>query len=256
MVRFLVLLVVVACMGCSDSTALDGSGMQDNGAVVPTKIGDNTENTNDEFADTTRYFPCLDIRDSRCYQYVNNNTRGPRQHDQIDDVLQKQIGPYIKKHQLKPRFVIAWSHGMATRAGAMMSDDEYVYYFDIFYPQFLDESKRETYKEKVWKAKLPQPVARTKLQEMIAKWKDDIPFGQKALSSDLTLFYIGFYDMKEKQYTGYLMDYFPSLRHPPNSKMSKLLELVSEYTKTMAQAHRVGDSRKKMIHLQGRLTGK
>jgi hypothetical protein len=168
----------------------------------------------------------------------------------IKTVLDKTVLQYVKEKKISPYFLFAWSHGMDNKPGAIIADCTHVYYFDI-YDRVFDRQAGK-YKLRVWKAKL-DPSVSSKRQAALTHWQSDAPFGLKIIGAkDTTLFYVGFHDQKQGQWTGDYIDFFSSKdAHYKNSKLGKLVALASEYVKAVVLENREKEKKKQMNGLRG-----
>jgi hypothetical protein len=174
---------------------------------------------------------------------------GPEAFSEVTGMIKDGIQPRIEEMNMSPQFIIAWGGNMGSATqGALVASKTQVVAFEY------QPAKKYLKKPEKWvvsTTKFNGEEVDAVLAEARKSWVGNDPLGRGGSIYDATLFFIGFYDEKTEKWASFFTDYdtrrnLPHFDYPKESKMAKLVSLVSEYAKRLEPSGK-DESQKKMI---------
>ena len=177
---------------------------------------------------------------------------GPESFSNVTGMIKDGIQPRIEEMNMSPQFIIAWGQNMGSYTqGALVASKTQIVALE--YRPASDYLKKPG-KWVVSTTKINGEEIHTAFEAAMKSWVGNDPLGRSGTSYDATLFFVGFYDEKTEKWTSFFIDYdpynlywsIPALNPSKDSKMAKLVALVSEYAKRL-EPSKIDKLQKEMI---------
>ena len=163
---------------------------------------------------------------------------GPESFSNVTGMIKDGIQPRIEEMNMSPQFIMAWGKNMGRQTlGALVASKTQVVVLE-YRPAFDYSKKPERWI--VSATKFDGEEIHTVFAETRKSWASNGPLRASSIY-DATLFFVGFYDEKTEKWTSFFIDYdpynlywsIPALNRSKDSKMAKLVALVSAYAKRL-----------------------